>query len=110
MQGENSVSPAQELLGLVSTTMTRRRLRGKKGVGLGTLASPAPEKRGPSWEKGVQLWLLGKKAPLTNCLRTSQGTRCPKKMAELGLYPRTREGREEERDNFHFKQVFLDKF
>lgn len=55
MQGENSVSPAQELLDLVSTTMTGRRLQGKKGVGLGTLASPAQEEKGPSWEKGVQL-------------------------------------------------------
>ena len=56
MQGENSVSPAQELWGLVSTTaVAGRHFQGKKGVGLGTLVSPAWEEKGPSWEKGVQL-------------------------------------------------------
>ena len=56
MQGENSVSPAQELWGLVSTTaVTGRHFQGKKGVGLGTLVSPAWEEKGPLWETGVQL-------------------------------------------------------
>ena len=103
MQGENSVSSCSRTLGPGEhNSCDRETLPGKERSGTRDTGVSYVGGKGSLMGERSPVVTAVEKAALTNCLKTSWGTRCPGKMAELGLSPRTWEGREEERDNFHF--------